>query len=135
MGSDGNARSISAFDIEKGYLIRNIILDIPLSAQGDWESMAVGPCNSKTKKNCIFIGNMGNNQARSCHRKNCKSGRSKVFIYKVEEPSISDDENNLKVVTLKVDYQDSNFPTNRADSESLFVVSIKFHNTLSAQIY
>eukprot|EP00590_Aulacoseira_subarctica_P007916 CAMPEP_0172427008 /NCGR_PEP_ID=MMETSP1064-20121228/40152_1 /TAXON_ID=202472 /ORGANISM="Aulacoseira subarctica , Strain CCAP 1002/5" /LENGTH=292 /DNA_ID=CAMNT_0013170967 /DNA_START=525 /DNA_END=1403 /DNA_ORIENTATION=+ len=125
MGSDGFQNSISAVNIEDGKIINTFKLDVPPQAQGDWESMSIGPCDdSKGTKSCIYIGNMGNNLADFCHDQNCQTGRPLVYIYKLEEPDINafyDLNSSLQVATLVINFKKSGFPTNRANSESLFV--------------
>lgn len=123
MGSDGAQNSIMAFDIESGFLIREYLLDVELEA--DWESMTLGPCNSNNAtKQCLYLGKMGNNAAHSCTDTNCTKGKSIVSIYKLPEPNVNEIYNGkaIKVITLNINYSSGNFPTNRADSESLFVV-------------
>jgi hypothetical protein len=122
MGSDKAQNEILAVDLEKGITIQNFILDVPLL--GDWESMTRGPCSSTNKKTCLYIGNMGNNEASSCINTACTFGNAMVYIYKLEEPVIGGDytDTAIKVSTLRISYKGSNFPTNRANSESLFVV-------------
>ncbi len=112
-----------AINIETGSLIKSYLLDVKL--QGDWESMALGPCSSvDTSKRCLYIGNMGNNYADSCNSTSCSQGSELVYIYKLEEPNINDYYSGtaIKVSTLIVSYSSGNFVTNRANSESLFVV-------------
>lgn len=127
MGSDGAQNSIMAFNIESGFLIREYLLDVELEA--DWESMAIGPCNSiNATKKCIYLGNMGNNGAHSCMDMNCNQGKSIVSIYKLPEPNVNAIYSGkaIKVIKLNMNYSSGNFPTNRADSESLFVVRYFF---------
>jgi hypothetical protein len=124
MGSDRHAQnSINAYDLEHRSLIHTYTLDVPVE-QIDWESMSIGPCDSSRDKKCIYIGNMGNNNAESCVNTSCTDGWPQVYIYKLEEPDISYTYHNanLKVVTLEIDFKGTNFPTNRANSESMFVV-------------
>ena len=126
MGSDGFQNSISAVNVEDEKIINTYKLDVPPQAQGDWESMSIGPCDSKGTKSCIYIGNTGNNLAEFCLDQNCHTGRPLVYIYKLEEPDINafnDLNSSLQVATLVVNFKKSGFPTNRANSESLFVVS------------
>jgi hypothetical protein len=122
MGSDGPQNEIIAVNIETGNIIKKFLLDVTL--EGDWESMSLGPCNSTNVTRCLYIGNMGNNLAHSCTDKNCTKGKALVYIYKLEEPNINEIYNgsSIKVSTLIINYSAFNFPTNRADSESLFVV-------------
>jgi hypothetical protein len=67
---------------------------------------------------------MGNNGAHSCTDTNCTKGKSIVSVYKLPEPNVNEIYNGkaIKVITLNINYSSGNFPTNRADSESLFVV-------------
>jgi hypothetical protein len=123
MGSDGPQNEITAVNIETGSVIKKFLLDV--TREGDWESMSLGPCNSiNLTKTCLYIGNMGNNVAHSCTNKYCTKGNALVYIYKLEEPNINANYSgsSIKVSTLKINYSAGNFPTNRADSESLFVV-------------
>lgn len=123
IGSDGPQNEIIALDFATGSIIQIYALDVKL--QGDWESMSLGPCDSiTTTKKCLYLGDMGNNDARSCTDRYCTKGRSTVFIYKLEEPNVNEFYNgkSIKVSTLMISYSSGNFPTNRADSESLFVV-------------
>jgi hypothetical protein len=126
MGSDQAQNELLAVDLDTGIIIQNFLLDVPL--QGDWESMTHGPCNSDNLKTCLYIGNMGNNLADLCTNTTCTYGRPVLYIYKLEEPIIGGDYNGtaIKVSTLQINYTDSNFPTNRANSESLFVVCKKY---------
>jgi len=126
IGSDKIQNSIHAYDVENGNLIHTFSLNVPPN-QGDWESLSLGPCDDFypiENKTCMYIGNMGNNQADSCVDTNCKNGSKLVYIYKLEEPNITEAINNtnLNVTTLIINYNGTNFPTNRANSESLFVV-------------
>mmetsp|Transcript_9914 Transcript_9914/g.14317 ORF Transcript_9914/g.14317 Transcript_9914/m.14317 type:complete len:421 (+) Transcript_9914:32-1294(+) len=123
MGSDGFQNSISVVNLSLGTIINTYKLDVPAEAQADWESLTVGPCDSTGTKSCIYIGNKGNNPANFCTDQNCKFGRELVSIYKLEEPNISKvyDSSPLKVATLVISYAGTNFPTSRADSESLIV--------------
>lgn len=125
MGGDKEQNELLAVDIEKGIIIQNFLLDVPLA--GDWESMSLGPCTSTETTQCLYIGNMGNNLASSCSNTTCTSGRLLVYIYKLEEPNLDAVYNGtaLQVSTLQINYTGSNFPTNRANSESLFVVRRK----------
>jgi hypothetical protein len=132
MGSDGPQNSIFAINIETGAVIRRYLLDVPLI--GDWESMALGPCSSlDTTKRCLYIGNMGNNLADSCTNLSCSQGSEHVYIYKLVEPDINAyyDGKELAVTTLIISFSGSNFVTNRANSESLFVVRDHCHILLA----
>lgn len=122
IGSDGPQNEINALDIETGGILQSYVLDVPI--QGDWESISLGPCDSSGRKSCLFIGNMGNNKAGFCTNTSCTYGVQTVYIYKLEEPNINAAYNDtaLKVSTLAINYEGSNFPTNRANSEALFVV-------------
>ena len=127
IGSDKIQNSIHAYDVEKGNLLHTFSLNVPSNQGGDWESLSLGPCDDfypTENKTCMYIGNMGNNQADSCVDTNCTSGSKLVYIYKLEEPNITEaiHTTNLNVTTLKINYKGTNFPTNRANSESLFVV-------------
>jgi hypothetical protein len=124
MGSDKAQNEIMAINIGNGVMIQNYLLDVPLA--GDWESMTLGPCTSNGTTSCLYIGNMGDNLANDCFFKNCTFGRSLLYIYKLEEPNVNSYYNGsaIKVSTLVINYSGSNFPTNRANSESLFVVII-----------
>jgi len=123
MGSDGFQNSISAVDIENGVVVNSYKLDITFQDKGDWESLSVGPCYSYGTNQCIYIGNMGNNRADLCTDTDCQTGRAEVYIYKLKEPNINEiyDSSSLPVATLIIRYAKSNFPTNRANSESLFI--------------
>jgi len=126
IGSDKIQNSIHAYDVEKGNLIHTFSLNVPSNQGGDWESLSLGPCDDfypTEDKTCMYIGNMGNNQADSCVDTNCTYGSKLVYIYKLEEPNITEaiHTTNLNVTTLKINYNGTNFPTNRANSESLFV--------------
>jgi hypothetical protein len=134
MGSDRHARnSILAYDLENGSLIRTYRLDVPVE-QIDWESMSIGPCDSQSVKTCMYIGNMGNNKAESCVNTSCTKGFSLGYIYKLEEPDIKYTYHNatLKVITLEIDLSSTNFPTNRANIESMFVVRMNSYLFLSS---
>lgn len=123
MGSDRHAQnSILAYDLENGSLIRTYKLDVPVE-QIDWESMSIGPCDPQNAKTCMYIGNMGNNKAELCVNTSCTKGFSLGYIYKLEEPDIKYTYHNapLKVITLEIDLSSTNFPTNRANIESMFV--------------
>jgi hypothetical protein len=122
MGSDKAQNELLAVDLEKGVIVQNFLLDVPLL--GDWESLTRGPCSSTKKKTCLYIGNMGNNHANSCINTECTFGNAVVYVYKLEEPIIGGDYRGtaIKVATMQISFKGSNFPTNRANSESLFVV-------------
>ena len=126
MGSDGPQNEIQAVNIENGSIIKKYLLDVTLQGDYDFESMSLGPCSYSGAETCLFIGNMGNNNAKSCTSRSCNSGRQIVRIFKLPEPNINAayDGSALKVSTLKINYSTGDFPTNRADSESLFVVRI-----------
>ncbi len=126
MGSDKAENEIFAVNVENGRVIQKYLLDVPL--QGDWESMALGPCTCSGVKSCLYIGNMGDNLASDCNTKNCTTRRSFVNIYKMEEPNVNAYYNGsaIQVSTLVINYAGSNFPTNRANSESMFVVGFNF---------
>ena len=136
MGSDRHAQnSILAYDLENGSLIRTYKLDVPVE-QIDWESMSIGPCDPQNAKTCMYIGNMGNNKAELCVNTSCTKGFSLGYIYKLEEPDIEYTYHNapLKVITLEIDLSSTNFPTNRANIESMFVVRMMSYLFLSSSI-
>jgi hypothetical protein len=126
MGSDKAGNEIIAVNVENGLVIQKYLLDVPL--QGDWETMALGPCTCSGIKSCLYIGNMGDNLASDCDKKNCTTRRTLVNIYKLEEPKINAPYNGsaINVSTLVINYTGSNFPTNRANSEALFVVGFNY---------
>jgi hypothetical protein len=107
MGSDGAQNSLMAFQIESGYLIREYLFDVELDA--DWEPMTLGPCNSNNAtKQCLYLG-----------RIDCTKRKWIISISKLPEPNVNG--KAIKVITLTVNYSLGNFPTNRANNESLFV--------------
>jgi hypothetical protein len=119
MGSDGYRRDLNAIDLETGKIIKTFYLDLPDDARGgDIESMALGPCHKSTNRQCLYVGNTGNNEAHACRDRRCTKGRSTLFIYKLKEPDIDDTPNGkaLEVAIIKFDYRRSDFPTKYADS-------------------
>ena len=125
VGSDGPQSSIRAVDLETGEIAKSYMLDILIKSATDWETLSLGPCTSlPNSKQCLFVGDTGNNQAQLCHDQSCSNGRDEVFVYKFEEPDLSQSGDDVvSVTTLALNYHHSGLPTNRADCESMFVDS------------
>jgi hypothetical protein len=156
MGSDGARDQIHAVDLENGGVFRSYKIDIPRI--GDWESISLGPCGivpgnddsadikaaaaageAPRARDCLYIGNTGDNVAIRCQNRTCTGGRSSQIIYKLEEPDVNDetlgfkiDESNsngnspddvvrVEVASLIYTYFDPSFPTNQANSGAMFV--------------
>jgi len=83
MESDKAENEIIAVNVENGLVIQKYLLDVPL--QGDWESMALGPCTCSGIKSCLYIGNMGDNLASDWDKKNCTTRRTLVNIYNAKQ--------------------------------------------------
>jgi hypothetical protein len=124
LGSDGSANSITAVNIDSSVEICEYELSFGTPGSNNWESMSLGPCGSSpTSGICLYLGNMGNNGATGCTAPPCSGGVEVVEIYKLAEPNV-----NLPcpttpndVVTLQVDYKHVDMPTDKADSDAMFV--------------
>jgi hypothetical protein len=127
VGSDVPNSSITAVDIDASVEICEYALSIGSTpGSNDWESMSLGPCGSSpTSGICLYLGNMGNNAAKACTASPCAGGVEVVGIYKLAEPNVNlpcpNKSTPNDVVTLQVDYKHDDMPTDRADSDAMFV--------------
>ena len=123
VGSDGGAQIITAYALPSGERVGKFYLDASVSG-GDYEAMALAGCGpSQPTQQCLYIGNLGNNAARTSQG---TSGRSTVYVYKFDEPDLSavpsaDDTQTITgIVTIPVEYSDPASPTANADCEGFF---------------
>ena len=142
MGSDGPQNKLHAVYFyqknEKfiGSILISLELDITTSSRDDWESISLGPCDSKDESDvCIYVGNIGNNGAHICTSRTCTNGRNNVKIYKFREPSLSSirfpgQTLKVSVATILLSYRD-NFPAANNDGKN-FTLLRSFNSSNSA---
>lgn len=78
----------------------------------DWEDIARGPCEPGSADDCLFIGEIGDNDARYPH----------VAVYRVPEPDPASD-----TVTAPADIFRFTYPEGARDAEGLFITEAGIH--------
>lgn len=78
----------------------------------DWEAASLGPCGAKTQtRSCLYIGDVGDNAVR----------KSRVTVYRVEEPKVSASIPDSPVVIPSQDRIDVLYPDQPHDVEAMYV--------------
>jgi hypothetical protein len=125
--SDGEQSALSAVDLSTGATVAVLHLEGVTLVGSDWEAIALGPCTSTSSpdsRECLYIGNVGNNGAHECKSTSCTSGRDTLFIYKLEEPeftSLQMGDIYRPVATLPINFYSPDFPVNRYNIEAMFL--------------
>jgi len=114
-------------DLTSGNFIGSLLASFDLDfgtitdGEGDWESISMGPCDSTSDLQCIYIGSTGNNLAQDCLGNPCDSGRSVVEIYKIQEPKLESlspgDRFISKSITIQLSYKAA-FPAANNDGKA-----------------
>jgi hypothetical protein len=123
VADNGGGPRLGVWDSSTGQRI--LTLRIP-DSNFDWESMAFGNCGEGTDQDCIYIGDVGDNAARSSVGTASSRTNGVYRILKIQEPDITlyTDDAELPSTVLKIvyfNYKDPSSPTPYADSESIFL--------------
>ena len=93
VASDGSDNGVAAVNINTGEHVATYEMALDISPV-DKEDLALGPCSPGSEKDCIFVGDIGDNRAKDTEG---KDGRSVMRVYKFEEPDLPDDTVPVKV--------------------------------------
>lgn len=105
----GDQAAVFAFDSTGTVRAR---VRIESATNRDWEDMAIGPCEPGSIRDCLFIGELGDNNERHPH----------VAVYRVPEPDPATD-----TVTEPADIFRFTYPDGPRDAESVFVTDAGIH--------
>jgi hypothetical protein len=123
IADNGSGPRLGVWDGSTGKRI--MTLQIP-DSNFDWESMAFGNCGEGTDQHCIYIGDVGDNAARTSVGTKSSRPTGVYRILKLQEPDITlyQQDDTLPSTSLKIvyfNYNDPSSPTPYADSESIFI--------------
>jgi hypothetical protein len=79
----------------------------------DWEAAAIGPCDGTGAKSCLFIGDVGDNDAR----------RRGVTVYRVAEPAVPGSKPDSQYSIRVSDRLDIRYPDHPHNVEAMYVTS------------
>ena len=78
----------------------------------DWEDIAVAPCDPGSDRDCLFVGDIGDNNER----------HARVVVYRIPEPDPATD-----TVSPRAQRLEAAFPGGPRDAEALFVTDQGIH--------
>jgi len=122
VADNGKGPLMGVYDSGTGE--RLMMLTIKDQNNTDWESLAMGPCDSTGETTCIYIGDFGSNTSRDSGGK--RDGRYDVpyRIIKILEPlwtELKDGDEISSVDHIEFDFKHPSSPTPYADNEAIFV--------------
>lgn len=98
------------FAVREDGILRGIYVLEDAQAE-DWEDMAWGPCGDTSRPDCLYIGDIGDND---CVRK-------KIQVYRIPEPYVPLNGDPVYSVLNDIERFDCIYPDGRHDAEALVV--------------
>lgn len=127
MNDGGGGRRFGVYDSGTGLRLKSLRMPRSLAENLDYESVSVGSCGIEDFVSCIYIFDVGDNQARgSGGTRTGHANRTAYPIYKIREPDVNDFGDNdilpeSYVATLHFNYFHPTSPTQYSDCEAAFV--------------
>src|SRR5688500_17884127 len=89
LNDSGNGPYLFAFD--SGGVGRGV-WEVVGAQNRDWEAAAIGPCHGSSQASCIYVGDVGANEAK----------KSRLTVYRFPEPRVPDSGNFIPAAPLPV---------------------------------
>ena len=87
------------------------VLEVMGAVNRDWEAASLGPCGANRAASCLFIGDVGDNDAR----------KTQVTIYQVDEPTLRESTPDSPIQIPVRDRLDFRYADHPHDVEAMYV--------------